>query len=219
MKITYLGIELYRAEETDLPNILKWRNQSQVRQFMQYQELISSEDHHAWFADLHNQTNFYFILKKEVELGGLLQISEIDYRRRRAEAGILIGEPFFRGSHLSWLGSYTLLRFAFDLLQLNQLSATVSEHNITAKEYNRSFGFRRRSHHANGFSAYALTRVAWRAATRPYKQLLKRLGAEKMSIDFRSQKSEDRIARRLIRARRASIATTSLRPIADEGVA
>ena len=172
MKITYLGIELHQAEQIDLPNILRWRNQAQVRQFMQHQSIISAARHQDWFDHLQKQTNFYFILKKDGQLGGLLQLSENDYYRRRAEAGILIGEAFFRGSYLPWLGSYTLLRFAFDLLHLDQLNATVCKQNITAKEYNQSFGFRKTNAHDNGFCTYRLTRVAWRAATRPYKQLL-----------------------------------------------
>ena len=217
MKITYLGVELHRAEQIDLPNILRWRNQAQVRQFMQHQSIISAEHHQDWFDHLHKQTNFYFILKKDGALGGLLQLSEIDYYRRRAEAGILIGEAFFRGSYLPWLGSYTLLRFAFDLLHLEQLNATVCEQNITAKEYNQSFGFRKINAHDNGFCTYTLTRVAWRAATQPYKQLLKLLNAQKMSIDFCTKKSEDRGARQLIRQRRSSIMPISLDPTAYAG--
>ena len=210
MKITYLGVELHRAEQCDLPDILRWRNQPKVRQFMQYQSIISIEDHQSWFDRLHNQTNFYFILKKNELPGGILQLSEIDYHRRSAEAGILIGEPFFLGNYLPWLGSYTLLRFAFDLLRLDQLSATVCEENVIAKVYNQSFGFRKKERHTNGFSRYTISRVAWRASTRPYKHLLKRLGAQQMSIHFESKKHKDRAARRLIRERRASISSVAL---------
>ena len=204
MKITYLGIELIRAKRSDLDHIRRWRNQLQVRQFMQHQALISSEIHLQWFDRIQNNTHFYFILEKDHEKGGLLQLSDIDYLENRAEVGILIGEHMFKGSHLPWLGSYALLRFAFDILQLEQLRATVCEKNEAAKEYNQSLGFRQVKKQDNGFGIYTLDPSTWRKATQAYRKILKRLGAKKMSIHFHSQITADRSARRLIRHRSRS---------------
>ena len=184
MKIRYLGIELERVQRKDLDCVRKWRNQPEVRQFMRYQRPITYAEQLQWFRRTQREENLYFVLRTSEEGIALLQLSDIDYNLSSAEVGIFLGEEKYRGTYLPWLGSYTLLFFAFKVLKLSKLRATVSSHNKVSLQYNSSLGFRKEEKLDEHFFYYTLSDTALQKAVSPYQKLINRLEERPICLSF-----------------------------------
>ena len=184
MQISYLGVELHRVRRQDLALVQKWRNQLQVRQFMRHQRLITSSEQLKWFARTQSTSNLCFVLRLSEKSVALLQISDIDYKVGCAEVGIFLGEEEYRGTYLPWLGSCTLLCFAFEILKLHQLRATVSKHNKVSLQYNDSLGFRRVAELDEQFFCYSLSVTDLQKAILSYRRLLRRLTEQPLCLFF-----------------------------------
>ena len=195
MIIRYLGVELHRLRADDLSEVRKWRNQKETRRFMRYSSQISAKTHAKWFKTTQKVNCFYFVLKVQGQNGGVLQLSDIDYDASVAQVGIFMGNRCFKGSWLPWIGSYVLLRFAFDVLRLRRLQAVVCAQNSHAIAYNKSFGFSALESNENRtiretFMRYELIVSRLERAISPYLRLLKRLEEGAMQLSFTSAEAQ-----------------------------
>ncbi len=91
MQIKKFGISLESLSLSDLELVRNWRNSDQVRPFMHYQEVISSEMQRLWFNGMDPLRNLYFIISKDQIKTGLIHLKDIDWSSNIAEAGIFIG--------------------------------------------------------------------------------------------------------------------------------
>jgi len=53
------GIDFKRLSPDNLETVRCWRNSEDVRPYMQYQKIISPDEHLKWYQELDDKTNFY----------------------------------------------------------------------------------------------------------------------------------------------------------------
>lgn len=73
---------------------------------------------------------------------GMSYLTDIDHRHRRAEFGILIGEPAWRGQGLGTEATLLTLDFAFSVLGLHNVLLTVYAYNLAGQHAYARAGFR-----------------------------------------------------------------------------
>ena len=85
---------------------------------------------------------------------GMTYLTDIDYRHRRAEFGVLIGEAIYRGNGYGTEPVSLMLDFAFTVLGLHSIMLTVYGFNLAGRRAYEKAGFRevgrRRQSHRMG---------------------------------------------------------------------
>lgn len=141
MKISFKEILLRRICATDLEILRKWRNSSLVAENMFFQEEISTTMQAEWFASLHPENDFYFIIiYKELAIG-LINLKDIDWQKNQGEAGLYIALEKYRNTPLAIYASLALLHFSFEDKKLEKVIARVKRENLNTINYNQSLGF------------------------------------------------------------------------------
>lgn len=141
MEISFKEILLRRICATDLELLRKWRNSRLVAENMFFQEEISRTMQADWFASLHPENDFYFIIiYKELAIG-LINLKDIDWQQKQGEAGLYIALEKYRNTPLAIYASLALLHFSFEDKKLETISAKVKKDNLNTIQYNKSLGF------------------------------------------------------------------------------
>jgi RimJ/RimL family protein N-acetyltransferase len=156
MILSSKNIELRLLDESTLEILRKWRNSSDVTQFMEYQEIISEEAQKHWFENLSKEINYYFIIYTNNNPIGMIHLGDLNKSLRTAESGMFIAEKDYRGTGLAFSASLLLLEFAFKELGLKELFAKVKNDNIQAQDYNKLLGFQEKRKLTNDFSQWSL---------------------------------------------------------------
>jgi UDP-4-amino-4,6-dideoxy-N-acetyl-beta-L-altrosamine N-acetyltransferase len=129
-------------QESDLSQVLAWRNHPDVRKNMYTQHVISAEEHAAWFARVQiDPTKRYFVCVDDGEPLGVVGFYSISPHHKTAEWAFYSGNLARRGlgSHMEYLA----LSLAFDELGLEKLSCEVLGFNESVISFHRKHGFRR----------------------------------------------------------------------------
>lgn len=131
---------------SDLPMTLSWRNQDEIRRWFFHSEIITPEQHQAWFESYRQKDDdFVFIIEEKVSLNravGQAALYQIDWERMRAEFGrFLIGDPEARGMRLAKEATEALLTFAETDLGMQEVYLRVYATNLAALHLYRACGF------------------------------------------------------------------------------
>lgn len=103
-----------------------------------------------------DQRSVFFTIHERAsrEPVGMAYLTDIDHRNRRAEFGILIGEPGQRGKGYGSEATALVLGFAFSALGLHNVMLTVYAYNLAGRRAYEKAGFREfarlREHHWMG---------------------------------------------------------------------
>lgn len=143
MQISKYGIVLTRCTISDIEQMRYWRNLEHVRVTMKYQELITPQQQIAWFTSLDVATNYYFIIKKNEIAIGVVNLKEVNFKTKQAEAGIFIGNIEHLNTITPILATITIMEFAFNDLKLETLKAKIAVNNVKAILFNESIGYKK----------------------------------------------------------------------------
>lgn len=122
-------------------SILIWRNYQYNRKYMYNTEEISQEDHNRFIASLPSLTDrCYWLVSKNDEPVGVINLSGIDYEMNKAELGYYM-VPFQQkvGNGLEFV--FTTLYFLYDQIGCTQLFGSVHKENINALILDSYLGF------------------------------------------------------------------------------
>ena len=137
--------------EKDSGNILKWRNDPEVRSSFVFQDELTIETHKNWLNDhVTSGKAVQFIIVTE-DLGdiGSVYLRDVDHKNQKAEFGIFIGEKSARGKGFGTEATRLILEYAFCKLNLNKVYLRVFPDNIGAiKSYKRA-GFTQEGYFAD----------------------------------------------------------------------
>lgn len=133
-------IELRSLRENDLDEVLDWRNDAFVRNQMIFQNTISQEEHREWFATL-NQHSLYLIIVYRGKKIGVINLKEIDWNTRSAEAGIFIGKANYRNTFIPMLAILCLMDVCFAQFEFKKMYAKVRKDNTSALTFNKDLGY------------------------------------------------------------------------------
>lgn len=142
MKITKYGVTLKRLTEDKIELVRNWRNDPKIARFMEYRDHITPEMQTQWFKKINNDNNYYFIIEFEEKEIGLINIRDIDYKKKEGEGGIFIYNDDYLNSTVGFQASLCLYDFAFDELGLDRIIAHIMKDNKRAVQYNKIQGLK-----------------------------------------------------------------------------
>lgn len=171
IRIEFENLTLELISEKDLEQIRHWRNQEHVRSNMDYQKLITSEEQKEWFESLDRKKNLYFrILSRNVPIG-VLNLREIDWENRTAQAGIFVGEKEHLSTMMPIIAVFVLMKVCFDCFDLESLTAKIASHNTNALRFNSQFGYKHSTIVKEGFDLFSCTKASFYSANGAIKKL------------------------------------------------
>jgi UDP-4-amino-4,6-dideoxy-N-acetyl-beta-L-altrosamine N-acetyltransferase len=136
---------LRRIERDDIPTFVRWFADPDVREFLLINRPISIAEEEQWFAQqLQSQNAELFAIETNdgIHIGNI-GLHDINWVHRAAEMGIVIGHKQYWGKGYGSDAIRTLLRFAFDEMNLHRVQLTVYEDNARAIRAYEKCGFQR----------------------------------------------------------------------------
>lgn len=128
-----------------IPLYQHWINDFETTRFLDIQPRpMTLEQETAWFASASTGDGIIFTIY-ELATGrpiGNCDIHNLDVRNRRAQLGILIGEPAARGKGYGTEAMRLLADFAFTVLNLHSLMLWTYEYNLAGQRCYAKVGFR-----------------------------------------------------------------------------
>ena len=117
-------VVLRPLEEGDTANIVRWRNEDEVRRNLFTQALLTEEQHLRYFRTVVQSgrcKQYVIVLNGEPPTDiGTVFLKNIDLEQKQAEFGIFIGERSSRGRNLSMPATDAILEIAFEELGLDR---------------------------------------------------------------------------------------------------
>jgi RimJ/RimL family protein N-acetyltransferase len=137
-------LRLLRVE--DLPTTLAWRNREDIRVQFIHSDIITWEQHLAWWEQYQAKNNdFVFIIEETQHLHrpvGQVSLYNIDLDKGEAEFGrLMIWDNEARRKGLARRATEALVAWAFDTLKLKRIYLRVFKNNIAAVNLYRRCGF------------------------------------------------------------------------------
>lgn len=146
MRLENEKVILRYIDENDTTNIVKWRNNSNVRKNFIYQETFTEEIHNNWMKNYVNTGRVVQFIIVEKSTGysiGSVFLRDIDEKNNKAEFGIFIGEDEARGKGFGTEATNLILDYGFNKLKLNKVFLRVLAKNIGAIKSYEKAGFDR----------------------------------------------------------------------------
>ena len=139
-------VQLRLLSAADLPLTLAWRNQDQIRRWFVHSDVLTWDQHHAWFQRYaERDDDFLFVIEDTVRLRrpvGQVGLYRLDWQVRTAEYGrIMIGDPAGQGSGCASEATALLLDFAFREWRLSRVDLDVYADNERALRVYLHCGF------------------------------------------------------------------------------
>lgn len=139
------NVILRAFERDDAERCFRWMNDPNIVRTLKSRYPIAFQNEIAWLDramnDLGTERHFAIERKEDRAHIGNASIHDIDWVSRVASFGLFIGEPgaWNRGFGSDAIG--TLVRFAFDEMNLRKLRINVFDYNDRAKHVLESHGF------------------------------------------------------------------------------
>jgi RimJ/RimL family protein N-acetyltransferase len=135
-------VRLRALERGDLPTMVRWFNDPEVRRRLARVEPMSLAEEERWFdALLRATTEVVFGIVDSDVFVGTCGLHRIDWRNRSALLGIVLGDVAHRGRGLGTDAVQTLLRHAFANLGLHRVELEVLADNAPAIRCYERVGF------------------------------------------------------------------------------
>lgn len=142
------AISLRKMQESDTPNIVKWRNSEKVRKYFIYQTRITEEDHKNWIVDkvLTGEVVQFIICENESGSDiGSVYIKDINMLHKKAEYGIFISEEF-QGKGFGTEVAELMLQYAFEVVGMHKIYLRVLADNSRAIKAYEHAGFKQEAY-------------------------------------------------------------------------
>lgn len=143
MSATAEPVRLRRMSVADKARVLAWRNLPEVSAYMFTDHRITLAEHDDWFsAALDDGARRYWIIELDDMPVGLADLTEISAAQKRATVGLYLADPRVRGRGVGVAADRLIIRYAFEDLGLEKLSAEVLVTNEPGMKVHLHHGFR-----------------------------------------------------------------------------
>ncbi len=133
---------------SDLRRCVKWFSDPQVIHFLGRSHPVTLAGEERWFRDYERRADEQiFAIEVDGTHVGNLGLHRIDRTHRKAEIGIVIGEPDYWDRGFGTEAMDVALRYAFGVLQVHKVSLEVLEYNQRALRTYERLGFQREGVH------------------------------------------------------------------------
>jgi len=137
-------VRLRAPERMDIPTFVKWFNDPEVTEFLLRSPPMGMEEEERWFENLIQQEGKVFCIETlEGKLVGNLGIIHIEWRDRKADIGIVIGEKEYWNKGFGTEAIALLLRYMFEELNLERIWLYCDATNTRAQRSYEKCGFKR----------------------------------------------------------------------------
>jgi len=140
-------VRLRAIHRGDLKRFVRWLNDPDVKRGLANVHPVRCEDEETWFDGLAQRPEAERALSIDVHNGddwqhvGFCHFNDLDWRVRKTEVGIVIGEKPYWNQGFGEEAMRLMLWHAFDNLNLNRVYLHVFEHNEQAISLYRKLGF------------------------------------------------------------------------------
>lgn len=139
-------VRLRLLEEADLAMTLAWRNQDHIRKWFFHSDVITPEQHRAWWERYQTRDDDVVFVIEETEAlrrpVGQVALYNIDWSTGRAEFGrLMIGDSEAKGIGLAHLATVCLVEEALGRWGLGEVYLEVFEANTAAIRVYAGCGF------------------------------------------------------------------------------
>ena len=102
----------------------------------------SKIEQERWFENqAFDKKNLRFIIEFEGKAVGLATLTSIDWKNRKADHGIKLFGDDIKGKGIGTDTVRTIMKYAFEELQLNRLYGSIMEHNIASQKLYEKCGW------------------------------------------------------------------------------
>lgn len=127
-------------ESCDLADVLEWRNDPKVRQFMYTQHEITMAEHREWFSRVReSESDHLLVMEAGDVLLGFVRLNIECTRSARAQWGFFRAPAAPRGTGQALCER--ALAYAFEDLGLHKVYGEVLEMNIPSQKVHHRLGF------------------------------------------------------------------------------
>lgn len=103
---------------------------------------ISKYEQEKWFeSQVQNKDNIRYIIEVDGERIGVVTITNIDWKNRKACHGIKLCNDKIKGKGYGTDTVMTIMKYAFEELQLNKLYSTILDYNIPSMNLYKKCGW------------------------------------------------------------------------------
>ncbi len=139
-------VRLRAVERDDLPRLVAWLNDPELRSHVLHFSPLSLGDEERWFERLGQDASsrVFAIERREADTFihvGVCGLHDVDLRNGGCTVGIFLGEPAERGRGTGRVAMRLLLDFAFDELRLHRVELEVFEENAPGIAVYEHLGF------------------------------------------------------------------------------
>jgi RimJ/RimL family protein N-acetyltransferase len=146
-------INIRAFEQSDYLLLHKWNNNAEVIRYFRDPYPQSKKEEKKWFEKLleDEEAKIFTILKKDSVPIGVVYLSKIDWRDRNARASIMIGVKKEWGKGYGVDAMKTLLKFAFEEMNLHRVELDVFEENSKAISCYKKCGFKKEGERSENY--------------------------------------------------------------------
>lgn len=146
--ITGERVKLRPIERDDLPRFVDWFSDPDVRQYLDMYLPFSLAQEERWFEDLLERMERREVVMLTIETNdgdqiGNISLFSINWKDRHAELGITIGDQDYWNQGYGTDSIRTILRLAFDDMNLHRVALRVHEDNTRGIRCYEKVGFQR----------------------------------------------------------------------------
>ncbi|EJP86745.1 spermidine N1-acetyltransferase [Bacillus cereus] len=134
-------LKLRPLEREDLKFVHELNNNARIMSYWfeePYEAFVELQD--LYDKHIHDQSERRFILEKDNEMVGLVELVEIDYIHRRTEFQIII-DPNYQGHGYAAEATRLAMDYAFSVLNMHKLYLVVDKENEKAVHVYKKVGF------------------------------------------------------------------------------
>ncbi len=143
-------VRLRAIEREDVPTFVRWFNDPEVREGLLMYTPMSRAEEERWFESrLGRDDDYLFAAEAMIEEEarwlhvGNVGLHRIDWKNRSCIFGIALGEKTYWNRGFGTEAARTILRFAFEQLNLHRIELEVFAFNARAIRSYEKVGFRR----------------------------------------------------------------------------
>lgn len=138
-------VRLRAIEKKDLKKLRDWRNDPDVKKFTREYRELSMQNQLQWLESLAKDRNtiMFAVETKKGKLIGCTGLTYIDWKNRKAEVSIYIGDKKYRKRGYGTDTLNTLMKYGFEELDLHMLFGEIFEYNEANIRLFEKCGFKR----------------------------------------------------------------------------
>lgn len=128
-------ITIRKFNENDIENKVKWINNPENNKYLHYDLPLEYNKTLQWYKNnINNKNRYDAIIEYNGNSVGIIGLLNIDYKNKKAEYYITMGENAYKGKGIAYRASKQIIEYAFKELGLNKVYLYTEVENLIAQK-------------------------------------------------------------------------------------